>query len=128
MNLFEDGKKMFKSFFSSTGTKRERTKTGFLKKDLETLKHFGRTQASAGAIEGTAKRLKGAIKQQTGRERFSDESKKFESISGPGFGSISDTGTDEEIEKLFNLFQKREASISKRRKTPGIKQTRLVDR
>lgn len=125
MSFFKD---LFSQIVGGTQTRRERTKTGFLKKDLETLKLFGRTQASPGATKGTAKRLKGAIKQQTGRERFFNKAGKFESISGPGFGSISDTGTDEEIEKLFNLFQRREDSISKRRATPGIRQTRLVDR
>lgn len=122
MTFWEDDMSAFSSDSGRTIT--DRSKTGFMKKDIETLKLFGRTQASPGAVEGTAERLKGAIKQQTAKEVITT---KGGSRSGPAFEAISDV-KEQEVEKLFNLFQKREESISTRRATPGIKQTRLVDR
>lgn len=115
------------SFFSGGSGKviSDRTKKGFLKSDIEALKLFGRTQASASGKKIDVGELKSKINERTAREKITTKSG-FR--SGPDFEDIAEDVSQEEVERMFNIFQKRSENIKERSTRPGVKQTRLVDR
>ena len=54
-------------------------------------------------------------------------------ITGPGITNLIDPSevsniSDQEIQKLVNIFQKRSDEITSRRLAPGVTQTRLIGR
>lgn len=112
------------SMFSSGGsTITDRTKTGFLKSDIAALETFGTKLARGGTdIEKTRESF--LKRKATAREKITT---KGGFKTGPEFEDISDV-SDEQVNRLFDIFRAREKEITARRTAPGAEQTRLVDR